>query len=82
MIIIVLLSLILMSTYFSTTISDLQGVYTATTYWATFTVIVVINLLFFIGFDFVRREAKVGGRLWKVKEFLDTYMPFSLKSRG
>ena len=82
MIIIVLLSLILMSTYFSTTISDLQGVYTVTTYWVTFTVIVVINLLFFIGIDSVRREAKVDGRLWKVKEFLDFNMPFLVKSRG
>ncbi|KAL8793541.1 MAG: hypothetical protein Q9195_003914 [Heterodermia aff. obscurata] len=40
----------LMTAYFSTQISDLQGAYTSTTYWACFAVIMAFSLLFLVIF--------------------------------
>ena len=43
----------LMTAYFSTQISDLQGVYTATTYWACFAVVIGLSFIFLFGFGWI-----------------------------
>lgn len=43
----------LMTGYFSVQIADLQGVYTHTTYWASFGVIMGLSFLFLLGFGYL-----------------------------
>ncbi len=43
----------LMTAYFSTQISDLQGIYTATTYWVCFAVVISISFIFLFGFGWI-----------------------------
>ncbi|MCJ1401481.1 hypothetical protein MMC11_004695 [Xylographa trunciseda] len=47
-IIVILLLLILMTGYFSTSIDDLQGIYSVTTYWVTFTIVLSASLLLWL----------------------------------
>lgn len=51
----------LMTAYFSTQIEDLQGVYTATTYWVCFAIIISISFVFLFGFGWISEtlEGKV-----------------------
>ena len=50
----------LMTGYFSTQISELEGVYTATTYWVCFAVIVTLSFLFLVVFGVISHTLEGG----------------------
>ena len=54
----------LMTGYFSTQIQELQGAYTAQTYWASFAVIVTLSLLFLACFGAISKTLE-GGMLYR-----------------
>jgi hypothetical protein len=65
-----------MTSYFSTQISDLQGVYTSNTYWISFAVIMFLSFvaLFFLSRFLVaiseglENRVRVFGRWWRRRD--------------
>ena len=71
--VITLLLLILMTGYFSTDIEDLQGIYSVTTYWVTFTIVLFTCVSLKVATDFLQvvDYTKFLGSSWLT--FLDPY---------
>ncbi|MCJ1243286.1 hypothetical protein MMC30_000483 [Trapelia coarctata] len=79
--IIALLTLILMSTYFSNSIENLRGVYTVTTYWVTFTVIVVLNAIFLVSYSLRQIPPGHDGLLRRYLDLYFAFLPVELRKR-